>query len=594
MSLQVRPYQTEAVQGVISRWFRPEPVYNLLGIAPTGAGKTLLYGMVIREVLKYQPLSRFVVLAHRKELLTQGQDKFQTFIGDHISTGVVQDSRNEAMAQVVFASKDTIRQEKRMINLLGWGKVDVLITDEAHHVPAVSYRQIETLLRSANPDLRHLGVTATPDRADGKGLGGVYDEIAFHIRRKELIDAGYLVPFRFLVVKTNISLKGVKVTRGDYAANQLVDVFETSNCLDLVIENHREHAGRLPFVAFTVSVAGAHELAAKFNEAGYKTAAIDGTMDKETRAQILRDFDSGALDGLTNCAVLTEGWDAPRIGVVHMVRPTKSDGLWLQCVGRGCRPSNGQLAQPGEVCIVFEYAPADSRPLDRIGRVLDLPQEVRKRLGQTENVLEESAADVEAGGLLSDLDELTGNSNEPAGVGIIVQELNYLDASPWAWTRQEGWVLLSLGDGRDNPKRDNVKRIMAISPERSGVRTLYILFAYPDGGLNERGFPSHHPWECKPYRVDDDHDALMQFANDKAREHGSPTLIDKTKAPRWAKGPASAGQRRWIADIFPEQAARPDLTSGEASDLITLMQARAILKRAGYWETEAIHVASSQ
>lgn len=583
--LQIRPYQTAAVDGVITRWYERDPrIANVLGIAPTGGGKTILYSMIIAEVLRRQPTARVVVLAHREELLQQGRDKFQRFIGDHISTGIIQASRNESMAQVVFASKDTIRQPKRLMNLLGWGQIDVLITDEAHHFPAASYRQIEAQLRAANPNLLHLGVTATPDRADNKTLGGIYDDIAFHIRRAELIEHRYLVPFRFLAVKTNISLRGVKVRAGDYAINQLVDVFETSNCLDLVIENHRDHADGRPFVAFTVSVAGAHALAEKFNAAGYKAAAIDGTMDKETRAQILRDFDSGALDGLTNCAVLTEGWDAPRIEAVHMARPTKSDGLWLQCIGRGGRPRNGQQVEDGETCIVFEYAPADSRPLDRIGRVLDMPPEVRKRLARMED--EQDAVDT--GDLLSSLDELAElESDDPAGVGIVVQEINYLDDSPWTWQQQDGWLLLSLGAGRDD-----IKRILAISPERSGVKVLYAIYAYPTGRLDEQGRPTYKPWQCAELRPDDNHEALMDYANDLARQRGAPSLIDKKKAPRWTQAPASEAQRNMIRrGPFAAEADSPTLTKGAAAEIITLAIARQVLERAGVWTMEAVDVA---
>ena len=216
------------------------------------------------------------------------------------------------------------------------------LVHNCHHTVATSYRKVLEGLQAVYPSLRHVGVTATPMRADGEGLAQVYDREVAHYGIKEMVGGGWLVPPRWLAIQTGISLAQVAISKGDYVGKQLADVFETANCFELVVESHKKYADGRQCLAFVQSVDGAYRLAETFREAGVVAEAADGTTPKDERAGILRRFRSGKTQVLCNVALWTEGLDVPQVSCIHQVRPTKSDGLYLQMIGRGLRPVPGK------------------------------------------------------------------------------------------------------------------------------------------------------------------------------------------------------------------------------------------------------------
>ena len=360
--LNLRPYQKDIIARVLADW--DAGCTDVLVTAATGSGKTVVFLALLDQVLTEG--KRGLILAHRQELISQPYERIvQYWPQRQLSTGIVMADQNECDRQLVIATVQTLQSQDRLKSLLYYGPIDYVITDECHHAPSVSYQNVYRALRDVNPNLRHLGVTATPIRSDEHGMKEVFQKESAKYGIRELVSRGFLVPPRWLAIQTGISLANVTTHDGDFTQKRLADVYETANCFDLVVESHRKYAADRQAVAFVVSVDGAYELAEKFNTAGVPAAASDGTMPKGERANLLRAFRSGEVQVLCNVALWTEGLDVPQISCVHQVRPTKSDGLYTQMIGRALRPVPGKSD-----ALILDYAPAESRNIVMAGDVL--------------------------------------------------------------------------------------------------------------------------------------------------------------------------------------------------------------------------------
>ncbi len=455
--IQLRDYQERAIRRV--QWDWEHGALSVMGTAATGAGKTAIYLALLVRELEAHPERRALILAHRKELIEQPIDRlYQFWPSWYGRAGIVMAQRDEIGYTITVATVQTLAVEHRLERLLANGPIDYLITDECHHAPSDSYLRVYQALREANPHLKHLGVTATPIRADGQGLRAVYEKESFHEGIKEMVQAGWLVPPRWLAVQTGISLAGVSVHDGDYSAKSLASVYETQNCFDLVVASHQKYAGGRQCLAFVETVAGAHRLAATFRKAGVSAAAADGTTPKAERAKILADFRTGKTQVLCNVAIYTEGLDLPNVSCIHQVRPTKSDGLYVQIIGRALRPAPGK-----EDALILDYAPLEVRNICMLGDVLGI--DVRKDV-----YLQDDATPGEVvGGFTYDgkVRWLRGDPME-----LISHQLNYLELSPYSWHRgEDGYMSLGLGEGEDGCERTVV--ISALGPD--GTCTLWLV-----------------------------------------------------------------------------------------------------------------------
>src|SRR5262249_27831886 len=189
----------------------------------------------------------------------------------------------------------------------------------------------------------------------------------------DLVKQRYLVKPSWFAISTQIDLEGVRTRAGDFELGRLAERFDTDMCRKIVVAAYKEYAGSRPAIAFTVSVAGAHALAQAFTEAGYKGVAADGTTDKAIRRQILKDFEAGDIQILCNCGIWTEGLDLPRLSCILLARPTRSDGLYIQMIGRGLRPANGKEARDDEDCLILDFLPKDARNVAMLGDILGCP-----------------------------------------------------------------------------------------------------------------------------------------------------------------------------------------------------------------------------
>ena len=326
---------------------------NTLGVAPTGAGKTIMLSAVTGEMISDG--AKACVLAHRDELTTQNRAKFQRVVPE-ASTSVIDATEKCWSGDVAFAMVPTLA---RAPNLADMPRLDLLVIDEAHHAVADSYRRIIDRVRDANPDARVFGVTATPTRGDRKGLREVFDNVADQVRLGELIASGHLVPPRTFVIDVGVQeeLKSVRKTSADFDMTEVADIMDRAPVTDEVIRHWTEKVGDRQTVVFCSTVAHADHVTEAFRAAGITSALIHGDLASETRKAILADYASGNIRVIVNVSVLTEGWDHPPTSCVVLLRPSSYKSTMIQMVGRGLRTVDPE-EHPGIVktdCVVLDF-----------------------------------------------------------------------------------------------------------------------------------------------------------------------------------------------------------------------------------------------
>lgn len=308
--ISLRPYQTRAIAACRAAYQRGRRAPLL--VAPTGAGKTVIAAHVIHSATTLGNRSLFV--APRRELIGQTVRK--------LSDAGIWDVR------VIQAANDTGRPDAPVIvgsiqtlTLPRWlgrlPQADLVIADEAHHMAATQWSRLAT----AYPAARWLGLTATPERADGKPLGDIFDDLIVAASVRELTDLGNLVPCRV------------------FAPPRELDTAELA--LDPVAAYQQHGAGGLA-VVFCVTVEHAERTAADLNAAGVSAATVTGVMPAAQRAETLQRWAAGNVKVVTNCGVLTEGFDLPALSTAILARRFGHAGLFLQCVGRVLRPAPGK------------------------------------------------------------------------------------------------------------------------------------------------------------------------------------------------------------------------------------------------------------
>jgi superfamily II DNA or RNA helicase len=299
---------------------------------PTGAGKTVTFAHLLAS-----RKGRHLVLVHRDELVNQTVNKL-AIIAPELSVGVVKADRNEADADVVVASVQTLIRENRRSSLGGPHTFSTIIVDEAHHATAFTWQTTLSHFGAwhASGPLC-VGFTATPSRGDGTGLGQVWEEVVHRVGIRDMIDQGYLVPIRGQQVGTNMDLGQVRTIAGDYSESGLDAELTSSGALEDIAKAYVEYASDRKGVAYTPTVLTAERLAEELNALGVKSESVSGATPTEERRSILDRLHTGVTQVVTNCMVLTEGFDEPSIDCIVVARPTKSQPLFVQMVGRGTR-----------------------------------------------------------------------------------------------------------------------------------------------------------------------------------------------------------------------------------------------------------------
>lgn len=365
---------------------------STLLVLPTGTGKTVVFAELTRREVVVD--GRVLVLAHRTELIEQAADKLNA-VGARAAIEQGSLRADPRVVPVVVASVQTLRGKR--LERYAPTAFTKIIVDEAHHSTAPSYRGILDHF----PAAQVLGVTATPDRGDGRGLGKVYESVAFTYDMRTAIREGYLAPLRAKrIIVEKMDLDKVRTHHGDFDQGELAAVLNSDQNLRGVVEPLVRETGDRKTLVFGVDVAHARSLAEMLNDMRPGSAiALDGTAKPEERRAVLSLFRRGAFQFLCNCALFTEGFDEPGIQCVALARPTQSRALYTQMLGRGTRLAPGKVD-----CLTLDFVGNSAKhrlvgPADALAGH-DLPEDVRDKAeelmadGQLalDDVLEQAAA----------------------------------------------------------------------------------------------------------------------------------------------------------------------------------------------------------
>lgn len=340
-AVPLRPYQDECVRAVFEQFQSSD---STLAVMPTGTGKTLTFAGVIERWRG----GRMLVVAHREELIRQNREKIQRFTGIDVDVEMANERADQcglhSRCPVICTSIQTMCRDSRHSRFLP-SDFSLMVIDEAHHATADTYRRVIEYF-SQNPNLKILGVTATPDRADESALGQIFKTVAYDYSIVRAIEDGWLVPIQqeFIQVE-GLDLSSVKTTAGDLNAGQLSTILEQEKILHGYAWPTIEKAQGEKTLVFTASVDQAEAMSNIFNRhtpgSSRWICSDQARCTHDERVEALSGFTNGDFQFLVNCGILLEGYDEPSIKVVAIARPTKSRSLYSQMIGRGTRPLTG-------------------------------------------------------------------------------------------------------------------------------------------------------------------------------------------------------------------------------------------------------------
>jgi len=518
--LPLRPYQRDALNAIRTR--HAAGIRRHLVVLPTGTGKTVVFAHLAAAIT-----GRVLVLAHRDELITQAAGKLAQ-VGGHLDIGIVKAAQDDTDAKVIVASVQTLARPDRLARL---GRFALVIVDEAHHAVAKSYTAILHGIGAYEPDGPFtVGFTATAGRGDGLRLSDAWQEIVYQRGILQMIAEDYLCDVRGIEIGSDVDLSRVTVRGGDYTDASLGQELVRANALTAAAEGYAKYAAHRPGVAFTPTIATAHTLAQFLTGRGIPAEAVDGTTPLDDRRAILHRLRTGATQVVCNCAVLTEGWDEPAVSCALMCRPTKSAPLFVQMSGRILRPFPGK----DDALILDVAGSADRLGLATIASLAGKPPGF-VRPGQS--LLEAAEEEEEAAAAAA------ATAARTAKVARFTHEVHLLRQSKLQWLPADAGWALSAGPEQTMllvPRPDDTWEVWRkpknAPPVRESERTLTLNWAR---GIGE----------------------------EIARAQGIRLALARSK---WRKQPPSDPQRAALARLgLTDAAADPELTKGQAADLIT-------------------------
>lgn len=563
--LNLRQYQRECIDAFHRFW--GSGGRRGATVLPTGLGKTVIFGALCDEWLAdpYRPPGAILVLVHRDELAVQTAAKLH-MINPDVKVGVFGFGRVELDAQVIVGGIQTLTRQNRRLQL---PRIALVIVDECHHASADSYLKVLDHVGAMDDVNRGgycrcagcwpieqgalaAGFTATMVRSDRRGLGNVWQQIVYTKSIMWGIEnndggpcapgAGYLTDARGIAIKIDgLDLRTVAATQGDFQDGALGDAYEGSDALVKIAEGYREHAADRSGIVFMPTVATAEQYAVESTRLGIPTEVVTGSTPGEERRLTYKRLASGDIQAVSNCGVLTEGFDEPRVSAV-VPKLTASQGLYIQMVGRGLRPYPGKRD-----CLVLDPTGVSSR-LSLCSTAVLTDGGIMPKDGES---LAEAEARQEAEAL-----EAAGRVAEAkvkrALLGkVTAEQVDLFHGSTSAWLQTTGgtWFI---------PTRE------------------YTFFLWPDktgGGWKIGRCGVYSAKKGQWLRGELTLDYAMALAEQQAKTI-DPTVSSRDAA--WRKGRPSDAQRG-LADRLG--VAHEDLRRGALSDAISIHYASKILDR---------------
>lgn len=341
--LILRDYQSAAIDSLRREFLAGKR--NVILHSPTGAGKTITAASLIKSAQNKG--KKVLFLANRRELIFQARD---TLAGCGVVAGVIMAGEEPTFSSAVQVA--SMQTYVRRMNLEELGSnpwfhaAAVIVVDECHGAISPSYQKI---LKKYGGKTITVGLTATPCRGDGRGLGEYFDALVSTAGIGELIDQGYLVQVRYFVPSTP-DLDKIRTVAGDYDRKELGERMDKAHLVGDIVENWLKICPERATIVFAVNVRHSIHIVDQFLSVGITAEHVDAKTPAEERADILKRLRNGKTQIVSNVGILCEGFDFPAAGCIILARPTKSLGLYLQMAGRGLRPYPGKRD-----CILIDH-----------------------------------------------------------------------------------------------------------------------------------------------------------------------------------------------------------------------------------------------
>lgn len=319
--MKLRGYQLELINNIRKSVSRGNK--SIVAVLGCGGGKSIIQAEIAKSAVNKQ--NRVLFLVHRRELCSQIEETFT-------AQGVNMELCSICMVQTVSKHLDRVRTP------------NIIITDEAHHSVASTYRKIYDRF----PDALLLGFTATPIRLNKGGLGDVYKDLITSVSTRWLIDNHYLSPYKYYSVKLADTSK-LHIRAGEYKADEIAELMQNKEIYGETVKQWKKIAENKKTIVYCASVEASKETAEQFRQSGYNAESLDGTVSKEYRASVMSDFRNGKIRILCNCELFGEGLDVPDCECAVLLRPTQSLTLFIQQSMRSMR------YMPGKTAIIIDH-----------------------------------------------------------------------------------------------------------------------------------------------------------------------------------------------------------------------------------------------
>lgn len=351
--INLRPYQAESIQAIYDYWANDggNPLIELA----TGLGKSVVIAELMRGMLESYPDMRLLMLVHVRELVEQNYKALKR-LWPEAPAGVYSAGLNlrQSTARIVCASIQSVFRKPKII-----GPRDLILIDEAHLVPHAGegmYQALLAGLREQTPDLRVVGLTATPFRLDSgrldHGDDRLFDRIVYSYDVGDGIEGGWLSPLRSRLANVQIDVTNVPRRGAEFVSGHLERAADQDALVQAAADELlRLGAERKSWLIFCSGVRHAQHVCDALRARGIGCETVSGETPNGERDRILRDFKAGRVRAVTNMNVLTTGFDAPGVDLIAMLRPTLSTGLYVQMLGRGTR-----IAPEKTDCIVLDFS----------------------------------------------------------------------------------------------------------------------------------------------------------------------------------------------------------------------------------------------
>ena len=334
--LKLRDYQERGINDIRAQFVQHRQ--RVCFVAPCGAGKTMVMAYMAGKAA--QRGMRTLFLVHRRELMEQAAGTFSSL---HMDFGIIARQARRPEAYIQIANIQTVTRR-----LGGLEPPDLIILDECHHATANSWLTVINFFREA----RVVGLTATPVRMNGAGLGQVFDSLVIGPTAKELIKRHYLAPYKYYAPPVAADLSGLHTVRGDFDQAQIAGRMDRQAVIGNAVEHYKKLAAGTQAICYCTGRAHSLHTMKVFNDAGIAAAHVDAATPKDERTRIMQQFRQGRIKILCNCDLFGEGVDVPGMETVILLRPTKSLTLYIQQSMRSMRIDKNK---PNKRAIILDH-----------------------------------------------------------------------------------------------------------------------------------------------------------------------------------------------------------------------------------------------